>query len=50
MNKKKRLRHIQKNPHAYIPITNICRNCNEVGLHFVPPSFNEEGFFTCQSK
>lgn len=25
----------------------ICPNCGKPGPHFAPPSFREEGFFTC---
>tara|TARA_Y100000034_G_scaffold109247_1_gene140368 strand:+ start:388 stop:1122 length:735 start_codon:yes stop_codon:yes gene_type:complete len=27
-----------------------CVNCGEAGAHFVPPSFGEEGYFTCEAK
>lgn len=28
----------------------ICPNCGEIGPHFVPPSFGDEGFFICKPK
>lgn len=27
-----------------------CINCGKPGAHFVPPSFGEEGFYTCGPK
>jgi len=27
---------------------NVCRNCGEIGSHFVPPCSRDEGFFACQ--
>ena len=27
-----------------------CINCGKPGPHFVPPSFGEKGFFTCENK
>ena len=29
---------------------NRCPNCGEYGLHFVPPSCGEEGFFLCEKR
>lgn len=26
----------------------ICPNCNQRGLHFMPPSLSEEGFYACE--
>jgi hypothetical protein len=31
------------------PSTHRCSNCNQLGKHFVPPSFGDEGFFMCDA-
>lgn len=28
----------------------MCPNCNERGLHFVPPSLGEAGFYSCETR
>ena len=30
------------------PAQRACLNCGEPGLHFVPPSMGDAGFFTCE--
>lgn len=27
-----------------------CTNCGEIGSHYVPPCFGDEGFFLCKKK
>lgn len=45
----------RRNPHAratwrdWKPPGATCINCGKPGPHFVPPSFGESGFYTCQS-
>lgn len=28
----------------------VCPNCAEKGPHFIPPSFGESGFYTCDAR
>jgi len=47
MNKAKRLKHSKHNPR--VPVAEpVCGRCGKSGLHFVPPSFGEEGFYICE--
>lgn len=49
---RKLARRVNKN-RAYaarlLEASNVCANCGRRGLHYVPPSLGELGFFACTS-
>lgn len=50
---RKTARRVNKNA-AYVArireASNVCVNCGGRGLHYVPPSLGDLGFFTCTQK
>lgn len=44
-NKNKRTKRINAARKLYDKLR--CKNCGEIGSHFVPPSLGEEGFYIC---
>lgn len=48
MNKAKRIKRINAAKKLYNLLR--CKNCNQIGSHFAPPSFGEEGFYICNKQ
>ena len=50
MNKSKRLKHISNCNKLFPKELSICRNCGELGSHYVPASLGEDSYYYCKEK
>lgn len=48
--KRDRARKAKKQLKFFMPFGRKCSNCGEAGPHFIPPSFGDSGFYSCNRR